>query len=379
MCAQIGGVHFLSKRELYSVGNTTTLEGAVIKSDAPKDINTFSTKGLEMKDIYNEAEYSYQNNGVGYNYYGSKQALQDMRINDKQSYDKIYNNIGFVPNLGVGARDKAESTTQSAISDGMITVDGKQIDTNSINTDTENTLNELSKIFDRKKIEERQELDRLFAKNAYEQLHNWQPTTTEGQLAKSMAHGVVGEIAARLAGNDPGSGFKVTMTNEMLMGEIKKIAKNDAATAQWISAAVGGIFNKVSGESIDVGTATTSYATKWNEHVQYTPDSYEGRGIELDFNIVEYAQENKEELQAKISRKITEKTISELAKSEIRNNIGSVKANINLYQGVRFIGRVSVVVTVADGVYQVGKLKYEYRPQTQEEYQEWLEFNDYDK
>lgn len=161
--------------------------------------------------------------------------------------------------------------------------------------------------------------------------------------------------------------------------KLKKIAKNDAATAQWISAAVGGIFNKVSGESIDVGTATTSYATKWNEHVQYTPDSYEGRGIELDFNIVEYAQENKEELQAKISRKITEKTISELAKSEIRNNIGSVKANINLYQGVRFIGRVSVVVTVADGVYQVGKLKYEYRPQTQEEYQEWLEFNDYDK
>ena len=80
-----------------------------------------------------------------------------------------------------------------------------------------------------------------------------------------------------------------------------------------------------------------------------------------------------------LSKKITEKNISELAKSEIRNNIGSVKANINLYQGVRFIGRVSVVVTVADGVYRVGKLKYEYRPQTQEEYQEWLEFNDYGK
>ena len=362
-----------------AVGNTTTLEGAVIKSDAPKDINTFSTKGLEMKDIHNEAEYSYQNNGVGYNYYGSKQALQDMRINDKQSYDKIYNNIGFVPNLGVGARDKAESTTQSAISDGMITVDGKQIDTNIINTDTENTLNELNKIFDRKKIEERQELARLFAKNAYEQLHNWQPTTKEGRLAKSMAHGIVGEIAARLAGNTPGSGFKATMTNEMLIGQIKKLSKNDPAAAQWISGALGALVNKTTGESTTAGAAMASYATKWNENVQYTPDSYEGRGIELDFNIVEYAQANKEELQAKISRKITEKTISELAKSEIRNNIGSVKANINLYQGVRFIGRVSVVVTVADGVYQVGKLKYEYRPQTQEEYQEWLEFNDYDK
>jgi len=34
-------------------------------------------------------------------------------------------------------------------------------------------LHQLDKIFDKKKIEERQELARLFAKNAYEQLHNW--------------------------------------------------------------------------------------------------------------------------------------------------------------------------------------------------------------
>ena len=54
------------------VGNGTTLEGAVIKSDAPKAKNTLTTKSLEMKDIQNEAEYTYSNNGIGYNYYGSK-------------------------------------------------------------------------------------------------------------------------------------------------------------------------------------------------------------------------------------------------------------------------------------------------------------------
>ena len=83
-------------------------------------------------------------------------------------YDKIYNSIGLVPNLGVGSKGKASSTTQSAISDGILTVDGKEIDTKTINTNTENTLHQLDKIFDKKKIEERQELARLFAKNAYE-------------------------------------------------------------------------------------------------------------------------------------------------------------------------------------------------------------------
>lgn len=42
-------------------------------------------------------------------------------------YDKIYNSIGLVPNLGVGSKGKARSTTQSAISDGILTVDGKKL------------------------------------------------------------------------------------------------------------------------------------------------------------------------------------------------------------------------------------------------------------
>ena len=252
------------------VGNGTTLEGAVIKSDAPKAKNILTTKSLEMKDIQNEAEYTYSNNGIGYNYYGSKKKLEEMKTNDKKGYDKIYNSIGLVPNLGVGSKGKASSTTQSAISDGILTVDGKEIDAKTINTNTENTLHQLDKIFDKKKIEERQELARLFAKNAYEQLHNWQPTTKEGKIAKAFAHGVIGEWAARMAGNAPGSGFKATMTNEMLIEKIKQIADNDPALAQWLSAAVGGVVNKVSGDPVNAGVAVASYATKWNENQQYS-------------------------------------------------------------------------------------------------------------
>lgn len=248
-----------------NVGNKTTLEGAVIKSDAPKAKNKLTTKSLEMKDIKNEAEYTYSNNGIGYNYYGSKKKLEEMKTKDKKGYDKIYNSIGLVPNLGVGSKDKASSTTQSAISDGILTVDGKEIDTKIINTNTENTLHQLDKIFNKKKIEERQELARLFSKNAFEQLHNWQPTTKDGKIAKSIAHGIIGEVAARMAGNSPGSGFKATMTNEMLISEINKVAKHDPAVAQWLSAAVGGVVNKASGENANAGSAVASYATKWNE------------------------------------------------------------------------------------------------------------------
>ena len=126
-------------------------------------------------------------------------------------------------------------------------------------------MHQLDKIFDKKKIEERQELARLFSKNAFEQLHNWQPTTKDGKIAKSIAHGIIGEVAARMAGNAPGSGFKSTMTNELLIGEIKKVAKHDPALAQWLSAAVGGVVNKVTGGSVNTGAAVTSYATKWND------------------------------------------------------------------------------------------------------------------
>lgn len=231
-----------------NVGNSTTLEGAVIKSDAPKAKNKLTTKFLEMKDIKNEAEYTYSNNGIGYNYHGSKKKLEEMKTKDKKGYDKIYNSIGLVPNLGVGSKDKASSTTQSAISDGILTVDGKEIDTKTINTNTENTLHQLDKIFDKKKIEERQELARLFAKNAFEEVHrlsdkyNWK----EGSAQKVALHAAIGEITAQLAGNPNGSGAVAAGINEIAIKKIiDKVGKDHPDQAQILSAVLGAAVNKV--------------------------------------------------------------------------------------------------------------------------------------
>ena len=120
---------------------------------------------------------------------------------------------------------------------------------------------------------------RLFSQNAYEQLHNWQPTTKDGKLAKSIAHGIIGEWAARIAGNAPGSGFKATMTNEMLIGQIEKLAKNDPVLAQWINAAVGGVVNKVGGKSSNsvAVSYTIDQGVNAYQDVYYGPKNAEER------------------------------------------------------------------------------------------------------
>ena len=250
-----------------NVGNNTTLEGAVIKSDAPKAKNTLTTKSLEMKDIKNEAEYTYSNNGIGYNYYGSKKKLEEMKTDDKKGYDKIYNNIGLVPNLGIGSKGKASSTTQSAISDGILTVDGKEIDTKTINTNTENTLHQLGKIFDKKKIEERQELARLFAKNAFEEVHrlsdkyHWK----EGSAKKVALHAAIGEIASQLAGNPNGSGVAATGVNELAIRKIsKKYNLDDSSSRQIFSVVLGAGINGIIKKDPNIGASLASKGTKWN-------------------------------------------------------------------------------------------------------------------
>ena len=259
-----------------NVGNSTTLEGAVIKSDAPKVKNKLTTKSLEMKDIQNEAEYTYSNTGIGYNYYGSKKKLEEMKANEK-GYDKIYNNIGLVPNLGVGAKGKASSTTQSAISDGILTVDGKVLDPKTVNTNTENTLHQLDKIFDKKKIEERQELARLFAKNAFEEVHrlsdkyHWK----EGGPEKVALHAAIGEITAQLAGNPNGSGALASGVNELAIKKIiDKVGEDYPDQAQILSAILGATANKVIGKSGTTGASISYLGTKWNYEGIRNPREY---------------------------------------------------------------------------------------------------------
>ncbi|MDY5254053.1 hemagglutinin repeat-containing protein [Veillonella caviae] len=241
-----------------NTAETTSLRGAVIDSTANSNKNKLSTKSLVVKDIENTAEYTSRNIGMSYNHVG------DFKNLSKAGKDAVWNTLGTLPNLLPDSSKSSSSTTKSAISNGTIEVRDANFNMQTLSRDTKDSLNKLDEIFDKKKIEERQELSKLFAKEAFGQLHNWNPTSKEGKAAKAIAHGVVAEVSSRMAGNKPGSGFYAGATNEALIGEIQNIAKTNPAVAQTLSALLGAAVNGSLGHSPVTGAAEAQYGTKWN-------------------------------------------------------------------------------------------------------------------
>ena len=244
-----------------NTAETTSLTGAVIDSTADSNKNKLSTKSLDVKDVENTAEYTSRNVGMSYNHVGNFKNLS------KSGKDTVWNTLGTLPNLLPDSSKSSSSITKSAISNGTIEVRDADFNMQTLSRDTKDSLNKLDEIFDKKKIEERQELSKLFAKEAFGQLHNWNPTSKEGKAAKAAAHGIVAEVSSRMAGNKPGSGFYAGATNEALIGEIQKIAKEKPDVAQTLSALLGAAVNGSLGYSPVTGAAEAQYGTKWNNQV----------------------------------------------------------------------------------------------------------------
>lgn len=242
------------------VNKDTQLKGAVIASTAAANRNHLTTGTLHLEDIQNKAAYDVKNTGVAYNHYASD-----------QERNQHFNETGLTPDILPGTTKDAHSVTRSAISQGTIQVTQGAMDVTKINRDTAHALQTLDHIFDKQKVEERQELARLFAKNADELLHYYD---RDGKFDKALAHGLVAEITSQIAGNKAGSGFAAGMTNELLINKIKEWAGNDPAKAQWISAALGATVNAAAGKNIQTGGATAQYGTKWNV-VLVAPLAYE--------------------------------------------------------------------------------------------------------
>ena len=205
---------------IINTGNKTKLKGAVISSKAEKNKNILSTKNLIMEDITNEAEYSVRENGVQYNRFG------DIKSKSKHDLDKIYKELGVTPTGGLGAHDKSNSTTQSAVSEGIIKENGRMVDVKRINTDIEHSLNTLQSIFDRKSIEEKQELANLFSINANEAIHQiakhegW----NDGDPRKVALHTLFGGATASLGGSNFAEGAYIGGLTEAMMPELEKWA-----------------------------------------------------------------------------------------------------------------------------------------------------------
>ena len=263
---------------IQSKGNTT-LEGAVIGSKATADKNSLVTDSLTIKHIKNKAEYTSRNTGLSYT------SVSGFKNLSQAGKDAVYNSLGLLPKLLPDSSKSSESTTKSAITNGTIKTQSSNIDIDKISRDTESSLNKLDTIFDKRKVEERQELARLFAKDAFEQLHYWKPKTKEEKVAKALAHAVVAESSARIAGNPAGSGFYAGLSNEALIGEIQKISKTNPAVAQWLSAALGAVVNGALVKPMVTGATEAQYGTKWNSYGLLIPKPLLGslsRGMVTD-------------------------------------------------------------------------------------------------
>ena len=151
--------------------------------------------------------------------------------------------------------------TKSAIAPGIIDIrDNPTQDLSALNRDTENTISELGRIFDKKKIEEQQELAAVFGEEAFRLAHNMKD---DGSGRKIAVHAIIGGIMSQITGAGFASGAVGAGLNEALINAVKG---KDPGTAQIVSAIIGAAAAKVAGGSAAAGASAAAAGTKWNKY-----------------------------------------------------------------------------------------------------------------
>ncbi|SMD18223.1 hemagglutinin repeat-containing protein, partial [Sporomusa malonica] len=237
-----------------TVEKNTDLTGAVISSEAPAVKNALKTGTITFSNLENRAKYQANSVGVGY------AAGKDANGNDVAKKDQ-----GLTPNIGVTASGEDSSTTKSAISPGTIEVrSNPNQDLSGLSRDPEGAVNALGKIFDKKTVQEKQELAKVFGEVAYEEIHKLSVANAwvEGGPEKTALHALVGGLMAQMGGGSFGSGAVGAGVNEAIQGELAKI--KDPALHQWASALVGAAAAKTVGGNAQTGVSTAVSGTKNN-------------------------------------------------------------------------------------------------------------------
>ena len=242
-----------------SVKENTDLKGGVIDSAASKDKNTLTTGTLRWEDKENKADYKAGGMGVSYS------------PNDKSS--KL-NQRGLTPNLTPTVKDNADSTTKSAVAEGTIHITNKEKqkqDIASLNRDTKNSLNQLQEIFDKTKVEERQELVGMLEKYGNQAIHTYAESKgwKDGSTEKMLLHGAFGALMGDMAGGSAATGALSGGVNEYVMGYLTKTKGEDwmqkhPDTVQWISMGVASTLGKLANGSVSEVADIALAGTKWN-------------------------------------------------------------------------------------------------------------------
>ena len=239
------------------VKNNTRLKGAIIDSKAPAEKNKLTTGTLTWENIDNKAEYKASEKGISYST-GAGVPL---------------NALGLLSNMGPTVKDKEGTTTKSAVSKGTLTITDKENqkqDIEKLNRNTEDSLKKLKEIFDKTKVEEKQELIHMMNIVGNQIIHEaadhygWK----EGSTEKAALHGMLGAITGAKSGGSALSGLIAGGANEYAIGYLEKSKGKDwinkhPDTVQNISAAFGGILSKMTGGR-NTGAYTAQMGAKWN-------------------------------------------------------------------------------------------------------------------
>ena len=244
------------------VKDTTHLKGGLIDSHASQGKNTLTTGTLVWEDIEDKADYKATASGRNYGAsWSPKETVGDKKVGGLTG--------GTSPVKSQPVKGKAESTTKSAVSEGAITITDKEHqkqDISDLNRDTKNTLNQLEKIFDKEKVQERQALANEFAKLGAEKIgdiakeKNWSPNDPR----HSLLHGLLGGISAKLGGNSILSGVASGATMEGLQPMLDTFLKDHPDMREEVSSIFGYCAGKLLGGDGETGSAVAWNGTRFN-------------------------------------------------------------------------------------------------------------------
>ena len=244
-----------------TVKDNTHLKGAVIDSKGDAEKNTLRTGTLRWEDIENKA--GYESGGMGISYY------------PKDSTTPL-NARGLTPQMSPTVKDKADSSTKAAIAKGTIVITDKKNqnqDISTLNRDTQNSQNRLKEIFDKSKVEEKQELLGMMEKygnqaiHAYAESRGWK----DGSAEKVLLHGAFGALMGDMGTGEPLAGALSGSIHEYVMGYLNRAksqewVRNHPDTVEWLSAGLGAVIGKASDASISSMAGISLDAAKWNEY-----------------------------------------------------------------------------------------------------------------
>lgn len=260
-----------------SVKDNTHIKGSVIDSNASTDKNTLTTGTLTWEDAENKAGYKATADGRNY---GASWSPKETITNKDGTTQKVGGNkVATSPVKSQPVKGEADSITKSAISEGNIAITDKEHqkqDISDLNRDTQNTLNQLEKIFNKEKVQERQELANEFTKLGAEKIGDIasEKGWDKNDPRRTLLHGLLGGITAKLGGNNVLSGAMAGGGMESLQPLLDNFLKDYPDMREEVASIFGYATGKLFGGDGNVGAATAWSGTKFNWLTHEQTDKY---------------------------------------------------------------------------------------------------------